>query len=184
MPPGQDIELVEDTTAGVDDHLSPRVRRAVFGRRVFGVVLVAFLVGTMLGVFGVRSADVTERGQQHELSVHYGRVTRPGLSTPFEFTIRHDGEFPADEPIRVTLNTDYANAFDINDFEPQPSASTADGSTITWEFDPPSGDALSVSIDGMLDPSTAPGRHRGTVAVVDQEGNVLVSARFLTWVMP
>jgi hypothetical protein len=157
-----------------------RARRARTVRRVFLTLLAAFIALGATGRFGVRSATVTARGGGYELTVTYGQVTRPGLPTPWSFVVRHPGGF--DGPVTVATDNEYLDMFDENGFDPQPSSSTATEKYLIWEFEPPPGDTLSVSLDARLEPSVHWGRSGETVVL--EEGKPVVSARYHTRVMP
>lgn len=157
-----------------------RARRARTVRRIFLTLLAAFIALGATGRFGVRSATATASGGGYELTVTYGQVSRPGLPTPWSFVVRRSGGF--DGPVTVATTHKYLDLFDENGFDPQPSSSTATEKYLIWEFDPPPGDTLAVSLDARLEPGVQWGRS-GETAVLE-DGNQVVVARYHTWVMP
>ena len=60
---------------------------------------------------------------------------------------------------------------------------TASDKAITWQFDPPPGDTLSVSFGAEFEASEHPGSHDATVTVLDNDKPV-VHTRFRTWEAP
>jgi len=157
-----------------------RSRRARLVRRLFMTVLVAVLALGLAGMLGVQSATTTARGGGYELTVTYGRVSRPGLATPWSLEIRHPGGF--DGPVTVSSSTRYLELFDENGFDPQPSKSTATPDRVIWEFEPPDGETLGVSLDGRIEPGAQWGRTGETSVLVD--GKPVVVAKYRTWVLP
>ncbi|HEV7863984.1 MAG TPA: hypothetical protein VGR20_14830 [Acidimicrobiia bacterium] len=157
-----------------------RSRRSRAVRRVFMAVLFGVLALGLAGRLGVRSRTVTARGGGYELTVTYGQVSRPGLATPWSLVIHHPGGF--DGPVTLSTTTSYLDLFDENGFDPDPSSSTATPDEVTWEFDPPAGDTLGVSLDARIEPGAQWGRTGETSVLVD--GKPVVTARYKTWVMP
>lgn len=155
-------------------------RRARTARRLFMVVLSAVVVLGLAGQLGVRSRTTTVRGGGYELTVTYGQVSRPGLATPWSLEIHHPGGF--DGPVTVSTKTNYLDLFDENGFDPEPSSSTATSDTVIWEFEPPDGDTLGISLDARIEPGAQWGRTGETSVLVD--GQPVVTAKYKTWVMP
>lgn len=157
------------------------VRRARNVRRVLLGLFGTFLLLGALGVFGVRSGEVRAAAGSWALEVVYPRVTRPGHSVPLRFRVHKDGGFGS-EPVAIRVTASYFDLFDENAVDPEPSASTATGEDLIYEFDPPPGEELLISVDTR----TGPNRMRGaaaTVAVLDR-GSDAVSVTFRTTVMP
>lgn len=149
---------------------------------MFAVVLTLFLLGGMLRAYGVLTRTATARGAGYELEVRYGRITRAGLATPLDITVRSvDGGF--DGPVRVAVSSDYLDLFDENGLDPQPAAATADDRIVVWEFDPPSGAVLRISLDARIEPAVQWGTG-GTVAVLSADDRPVVRVDFHTWVLP
>ncbi len=172
-----DVDVVP--TAPEEPDLS-QSRRARAARRLFMVILFAFLAVGVSGGLGVRTGTVTEQGGGYELKVTYGQVSRPGLATPWSLEIRRPGGF--DGPVTVSTNTRYLDLFDENGFQPEPSKTTATADTVIWEFEPPAGDTLGVSLDGRIEPGVQWGRSGETSVLVD--GKPVVTARYKTWILP
>jgi hypothetical protein len=82
----------------------------------------------------------------------------------------------------VATDSRYLDLLDENGFDPQPSRSTATADEIIWEFDPPPGDTLSVSLDGRIEPGQQWGRTGHSSVLVD--GRPVVTVTYKTWVTP
>lgn len=129
-----------------------RARRGRRMRRVFTAVLVVFLVLGAFNLYGVRTGDVAASGDGYRMSVHYAKVSRPGLATPWAVTIRADGGF--DGPVTLATTSAFFDLYDENGLDPDPSAATTDGDRVIWEFEPPpSGDVMVVSFDARIEPA-------------------------------
>ena len=157
-----------------------QARRARIFRRLFMTVLAGILALGLAGRLGVNTATTTANGGGYQLMVTYGRVSRPGLATPWSLEIRHPGGFEG--PVTVSTNSKYLDLFDENGFDPQPSKSTATPDTVTWEFDAPDGDTLGVSLDGRVEPGVQWGGTGETSVLVD--GKPVVTVKYKTWVLP
>jgi hypothetical protein len=155
-------------------------RRARMVRRLFMTVLACVLALGLAGLLGVQTATKTAAGGGYELTVTYGRVSRPGLATPWSLEIRHPGGF--DGPVTVSTNSKYMDLFDENGFDPQPSKATATPDAVVWEFDPPDGDTIGVSLDGRIEPGAQWGGTGETSVLVD--GKPVVTVKYKTWVLP
>jgi hypothetical protein len=112
--------------------------------------------------------------------VTYGQVSRGGLATPWSFEVHRPGGF--DGPITVATKTSFLDMFDENGFDPEPSSMTATPDEVIWEFEPPEGDTLGVSLDARIEPGVHWAREGETSVLVD--GRKVVTARYKTWVMP
>jgi hypothetical protein len=172
-----DVDVVP--TAPEQPNLLPS-RRARILRRVFMTLMFGVLALGLAGWLGVDTGTTTASGGGYELTVTYGRVSRPGLATSWSLEIRHPGGF--DGPVTVSTNTKYLDLFDENGFDPQPSESTATPDTVIWEFDPPDGDTLGVSLDGRVEPGVQWGETGETSVLVD--GKPVVTAKYKTWILP
>lgn len=160
----------------VDDARRGRaVRRALLC--VFGV----FLLLGATGALGVRTGRVSASGGGYMLRVEYPRVTRPGHAVPLAVEVRRPGGF-GDDPVVIAMRAGYFSLFDENGVLPAPSAETADGRDVIWEFDPPPGDVLRVRFDTRTGPNRQTDE-RGSAAVLVDDRPV-VSVEFRTWVMP
>ncbi len=158
-------------------------KRARAARRSFLVVLAAVVVAGAAGLLGVRTVERTARGGGHELTVAYASVARGGLAAPWSLTVRRDGGFVDGETLRVRLGAAYFDLFDENGFSPDAESSTSDGRYLVQEYEVPDGDTFELSYDARIGPSVQAGE-RGSAAVLDEDGNVIVEVSFRTWIMP
>jgi hypothetical protein len=172
-----DVDVVPTAPAEPD---LLRARRARRFRRLFMTLLCGVLAVGLSGYLGVRSRTTTASGGGYELTVTYGQISRPGLATPWSFEVHHPGGF--DGPITVATKNSYLDMFDENGFDPQPSKSTATPDEVIWEFEPPEGDTLAVSLDARIEPGAQWSRGGETSVLV--EGEKVVTAKYKTWVMP
>ncbi len=164
-----------------DDPGLPRLRRARLIRRAAVTVLFLFVGAGVAGVFGVRSGNVTATGGGYELTVQYPKITRPGLQSPWAFTVTRDGGF-GDGPVTIATTHSWLDLFDENGRNPAPTAEYVDGEMLVWEFDPPEGETLTFTFDARLSPSVQEG---ATATTQLREGNVtLLEVTYRTRVMP
>ncbi len=179
----------EDTGARPELSTAPgptdpdRLVRGRFGRRLFFCALALFLLLGLLNVYGVRTREKTEAGGGYELTLTYTSVTRPGLATPWSVEVRRPGGFDSGL-VTVAATSSYFDAFDENGLDPDPARSTSDGERTIWQFEPPTGDTLTVSFDARIEPGVQLTRVKGEVAVLGPAGDDVVSAAFSTFVMP
>jgi hypothetical protein len=179
MAARMDVRTSDAKQPTTPEQPSRRTRRAeVAFRRVVTVLLLAVVVLGAAGAFGLRSTTVSARGTTYELSVEHAAVTRPGLPTPFAIEVRG----ASGEPVTLAVTSAYLEAFEAPSPIPEASMSTTRGPMVVWEFDPPDGDLLEVTLGGRLSAS-ASGILRGRVAVLDG-GRELVAVSFRSWVVP
>jgi hypothetical protein len=178
-----DASLVADTAMEPKGVTTARAKRARGGRRLFVAGLFLFLALGLAGVMGVHSAGAHAAGGGYDLKLRYAKTTRPGVSTPFAIELTKNGGFDSRQPVTLSLTSSYAETLQITRIQPEPSSETADGTSVHWQFDPPSGDTLAVSIGAEVDPSADAGRRRGTLAVLEGDRPV-ARVQFVTWVLP
>jgi hypothetical protein len=157
-----------------------RLRRAQNGRRVILAAVIGFLLVGAANLLGVRQETVSATGGGYRLSVTYTSVTRPGLVTPWSFTVEHPGGF--DGPITVAATQSYFDLFDHNVFYPDVAKSTASDGRLIWEFDPPPGDTLTVLMDARMEPTEQLSRAATTSVLV--EGQPVATVHYTTRVVP
>jgi hypothetical protein len=107
-------------------------------------------------------------------------VSRPGHDGDWDVEVRHPGGFSG--PVRLATDVSYLDMFDQSTVRPEPQTSTMDGGRLVWEFDPPAGDTLQVSLDAQFGQESM-GVHRGATAVLGPGGEV-VRVPFRTVVLP
>lgn len=155
-------------------------QRLAWGRRFLVLLFAIPVIGALVGLVGLRTADVTSESAGYELRVHYAEVARAGIASPLDIYVHHEGGF--DSPIRLNITHDYFALFDLNGVYPAPSAEFVEGDKLVWEFDPPEGDELRVHVDWRVQPS----RHRGTAAAVELQIDeaLITDVRFNTRLAP
>lgn len=127
------------------------------------LVLVVF-AGAASGL-GVRSANVSSRGDGYQLRVTYGLTSRAGLDTPWVAVVSHPGGF--DGPVTLATTAAYFDIFETQGTRPQPTSETSGARYLYQQFDPPVGDTLRVSFDAYIQPGSQIGRRASTVLIVD-----------------
>lgn len=181
-----ETDALDDTTGeAINLHEHDRPRTAYVRHRVLAdatvAVIVLIVALAFANVAGVQSDHVVARGGDHELTVHFGRVSRAGLATPLDIEVRRAGGF--DGPVRLAIRSDYVALFDENGLNPAPDSETTLGPWTIWEFDRPPGDTLSIAFDARIEPARQVGA-AGWVAVLDADDEPIVDARFETTVFP
>jgi len=157
------------------------MRRARALRRLVLLLLLAFLVLGALNFFGGRTAKTQAKAGDWQLEVSYPRTGRPGIGAPLQIQVQHQGGF--DGPVTLSMTSDYLDVLDVGSIHPDPSQATASDKAITWQFDPPPGDTLSVSFGAEFEASEHPGRHKAAVTVLENNKPV-THVNFTTWEVP
>ena len=159
-----------------------RQARGRLGRRIFVVVLAAFLLLGALGFYGVRTTTATATAGGYELSVRYASISRPGLATPWSFEVRRAGGFP--DGLTVAVTSRYFDAFDENGLGPAPEEEGADDERTIWRFGPSASDVMSVSFDARIEPGVQLTTLKGELAVLSgPTGPPVVTVGFKTFVV-
>jgi hypothetical protein len=174
--------MLDTSTAPADVDLR-RVHRMRALRRVFVVLLCAFLLAGLLGVFGVRSRTVTASADGYTLTVTYASAARPGLAAPWTVEVTKEGGFDK-KTVKVSTTGSYFAMFDENSLDPDPSASTTEGEDIVWEFDAPEGDTLTIDFDARIGPSVQSLWPPEAVTAVLEGQRRVVEVRYRTRVWP
>ena len=145
----------------------PRLRRARRLRRTFLSLVFLVVLAAAFGLLGVRTETVKVTAEGYELEVRYGKVSRPGLATPWSVTVTHEGGFNG--PVKLATTAAYFDIFDENGLDPEPSTSTTSGDLLVWEFDPPDGNVLEVSFDARIEPAVQlKSQEAVTVLIIDE----------------
>ncbi|WP_432511408.1 hypothetical protein [Kineococcus sp. SYSU DK001] len=168
-----------DTLAGIGTRARGPVVQLL--RRLSLLVLVLVVAAGAAGLFGVRSASVTERGGGYELTVTHPRTARAGLDAPWvvELTAPPEG---FGDTVELAVRSGYFEFWEQQGFIPTPAEETADGDWYYMTFTPPPGREFRLSFDAYVQPSSQRGGD-GEVAVV-VGGQRVVAARFSTWLAP
>lgn len=172
-------ELPDSTLAEVRDH--PRGRGGRVAHRGAILVMVALVATGLLGVFGPRTGEAVADGDGYSLRVEHPAVTRAGHPAPLRLTVTRTGGF--DGPVTVSLCERWFDDLDFHGWFPTPSAETAAPGALVYEFDPPPGDVLRVTLDAESAPGRPWARRECEVAVLEAD-RVRVSVGFTTWRLP
>lgn len=135
---------------------------------VLGLVVLDGL--DVVEVVGPDEAVVRAAGAGYELEVEHPSTSRPALASLLRIRIEQEGGF--DEPLQIGITRHYLEAWDVNGILPAPSAETAVGPWIIWEFDPPPGEELVITYEARFEPGLQADR-AGAVAVFEEDEPVL-----------
>lgn len=154
---------------------SRAIRRGTFG------VMLALMGLSFFGFYGpTTDTDSTVDGD-YRLRLEHGSVVRSGQAVPLRLEVRHDGGY--DGPVTVVFDQDVFDRFDFQNWYPNPSSETGERDTVVYEFDPPDGDVLVVSLDARVAPTQWPSHHDYFVAL-DVDDRQLARTDFSVWVTP
>jgi hypothetical protein len=170
-----------DTTAEPCSIGIGTVRRGHRLRSIFFVLLIAFLVAAVLGVFGYRSRTVAAQRGDFTLTVTYAQFTRRGVTAPVQIEIDATNGFSDD--VTVAIDSSYLNRLDVHNVTPQPDSETTNGDTVFWTFTKPDGNSLSIDVDAQIEAGASPGWIDGTT-VVAVGGLPIANASYRTWIWP
>lgn len=131
-------------------------------------------------MLGVRSGHVSASSGEYVLNVTYPSVARLGLAIIWKLEVRAPGGF--DGPITVATTRSYFEIFDENGVYPAPASESVRGEMLVWEFDPPEGNALVVTLDHRIEPSYRGGRRAETM-ILDGD-RVVARVQYRTLVLP
>jgi len=140
------------------------------GLALFAVPVIASAVGT----FGPREATIGASGGGYALSVEYPRATRSSIVAPFAFSVSKTGGF-GEDPVVVRIDRAFMDRLDFQNWYPVPAAEHNDGDQIVYEFDPPDGEVLRVSLDARTGPNQGYSSHDYEVGVLDGETDAAVA---------
>lgn len=155
-------------------------RRSRLGRRVLLTILAAFVFLGATSLLGPHTSTRQASGGGYDLKVVYPAVTRPGLAIRWVVFVHRTGGFSG--PIQLATTATYFNLFDFADIDPDPSSQITSAELSIWEFDPPRGETLRVTLDARLEPAR---QHGSTATTSILEGDLpVVSIRYQTRVMP
>ena len=154
-------------------------------RRAFFVLICLLLLAAALGRVGVHTKTASASGGGYELTVTYDDITRSGLAANLSIEIRRTGGGGFGDTIDVAMSGSYGDNFDLNGIDPEPQSVFTTADRVVQQFQtPPRGDTMTITIDQRVQPGVQLKRAKAEVAVLDENGNDLVSVRFSTFVMP
>lgn len=152
-----------DVASTTDPAVNPRagdqgdryLHRRRISSNVFLAVMTAVFVLGLVNVAGVRSSTTSATSStsagDYRLDVRHGTVARAGLATPLDITVIRSHGF--DAPVMVGITREYLALFAQNGMVPEPSSATTMGDWLLWEFAPPVGDTLSITLDVRIEPA-------------------------------
>ncbi|GEM_PF-1287646 len=150
-------------------------------RRVGLLLLVALLVVGALNLLGGRTGKATASANGYQLQVTYPRTGRPGINAPVQIQVQKQGGFQG--PVTISMSSDYLDILNVNNLVPDPQQSTASDKAVTWQFNPPPGDTLTVSLGAEFEAAEHMGVHHGAVTVLDND-NPAATVHLTTWEAP
>src|SRR5690606_3378865 len=138
-----DEDAPDSTIQGLAD--APRSSRSRWLHRA-GVTLLALFVGAgAVGLLGPRSRVARSSAESNDLEVEHAAITRAGVPAPLHVRVTREGGF--DGPVQVALCDDWFDHQDFQSWYPSPSAEVGEADQLVYEFDPPTGNTLEVSLD-------------------------------------
>lgn len=155
-------------------------RPAVWGRRIFLILLLLFVIAGLTNRLGVHNESRTSSGEGYTISLDYARIARAGLDVPWAVTVTHPGGFSG--PITLAVTGGYFDIFESQGVSPQPSGETSSDKTLYLTFSKPQGEVFKVSYDIYVQPSSQHGAS-GTVSVL-RDGVPAASVSFSTTLLP
>jgi hypothetical protein len=159
-------------------HRARRRRRV----RLVGIgVLFAVVLAGVTGILGPREDTVARVEGGWSLTMEYGSVVRSGQPVPMEIEVRHPGGFNG--PVRVIFDQSVFDRFDFQNWYPNPDSETAGPETVIYDFVPPGGDRLHVSLDARVAPLQAGGRFTYWLGLLVGD-RVVARSEYVVWVVP
>ena len=145
------------------------------------LLLVSIVVVGVFGFLGLRSSSGGAGAGGDRLEVDYASITRAGQPSPLDIRVEHVGGFTG--PVQISLCDGYFDHLDFQNWYPNPSAETASSTTVDYEFDPPSGDLLEISLDARTAPGQFGGRETCEITLLERD-KPLTSVTITTWRLP
>jgi hypothetical protein len=160
---------------------APAARRGrIWRRTALGVLLV--IVGlSFFGAYGPSERDVKTVDGDYTLTMEYGSVVRSGQAVPMEIAITRTGGF--DGPVTVVFDQVVFDHFDFQNWYPNPSTEIGEEDQVVYEFDPPEGDTLAISLDARVAPTQWGSRGEYSL-FVDVDGTPTAATNYVVWVIP
>lgn len=143
---------------------------------LFGLVLAA-----AAGLLGLRTGTVDTTVGDYHLEVEHASLTRAGQPAPLHVRVTRAGGFPG--PVQIALCDSWFDDVDFQSWYPTPSAETGDRGMLIYEFDPPPGNTLEVSLDARTAPGQFGERSRCEIAVLEEDAPI-ATVEFETWRLP
>jgi hypothetical protein len=164
-----------------EDVTPDRLVRARRYRRIGLVALGLVVLAGLLNLLGVRHGVVSSTSEGYRLTVEYASVTRPGLASPWEVEVTHEGGF--DGPVTIATDATYFERFDFNQFYPEPASTAPRGDVVLLTFEEIEGDRLVVRFDGRATPTFTLALAEASTGL-EIDGREIVRVDYTTVVMP
>jgi hypothetical protein len=156
-------------------------RRGRLGRRAgLGVMLLVPAL-SFLGIYGPSERTVVSTTDFHRLEMTYGSVVRSGQAVPMEIRITRTNGFAG--PVTLVFEQEVFDHFDFQNWYPNPSSEVGEASRVTYEFDPPEGDTLGISLDARVAP-TQWGSRETYRLWLNVDGRPVLGTDYTVWVIP
>ncbi len=159
-----------------------QVRRARTQRRIGLALLAAFVLSGAVGLLGTRTSTTTVTGGGYEMTVTWPRISRPGHAVRVQVEVEKDGGWSG-APLVLRYDTAWFEMFDENAFTPAPDSETAGPGFTEDEFATPDGEVFVMTVDTRVEPARQRGED-GSFSVVDDQGQVVLTAEVSTWIWP
>jgi hypothetical protein len=171
----------EEYSTIADVPTTPRSRLERWATRAGMISLALVVLAASVGLLGPRKGNTSASAGGSRLAVEYPAITRAGEPAPLNIRVESATGFG--DKIELAVCDDFFDDLDFQNWYPNPSGETGDASELSYEFDPPDGDVLEVTLDARSGPGEFGEIQDCTVKVVDK-GAELVSVSFNTWRMP
>lgn len=176
-PSGKDDP--DSTIEGLAD--SPRSSRSRWLHRAGVSLLIVFVAAGIVGLLGPRAGVVRASADGYDLEVEHAAITRAGVPAPLHLRVTREGGFPG--PVQIALCDDWFDHQDFQSWYPTPSSEVGEADQLVYEFDPPTGDTLEVSLDAHTAPGDFGGRDRCSIELLENDVAV-ATVEFTTWRLP
>lgn len=173
------MDQTDSTTADLAH--APRGAVGQWAHRSGIAVVALIVVAGLVGLMGPRSTTVSVTSEGWTLEVEHATLTRSGQPAPLHVRVERPGGFTG--PVQLSLCDDLFDHLDFQNWYPNPSAETSSDRALLYEFDPPSGPVLEVSLDARAAPGQWGGSNDCRVEVIVDDAPV-VSAAFSMRVVP
>ena len=158
-------------------------RREVLCSRFVAVGMAVLVAAGLSGFLGPSERTSSRTGPAGTLEATHPSLTRPGLDSALEVTLRPEVE-PA-EPFRLVVPSDVFATLGLELVQPEPTEESVDGANVVLHFDPAAAGAdgeLVVTMSGRMPTKQPPGRHGWQVEWRTDDGSLRTP--MTTWVLP
>lgn len=150
-------------------------------RRVGLALMILIPAVSFFGFFGPSERTVRAGNGFYELTMTYGSVVRSGQSVPMTIQLSRPSGF--DGPVTVAFEQEVFDRLDFQNWYPNPSSEVGEGRHVVYEFDPPEGNTLGISLDARVAPTQWGGVDTYRMWV-EENGRPVLETDYTVWVMP